>query len=212
MKVYKLTDADGKTRNDTQWGPGVTHTADGKSTELCNAHWIHAYQDPLLAVFMNPAHGDFKNPKLWECEGEVGLELPDKIGCTSLTTVKEIDLPQVTNEQRVRFALFATLKVYSLWKKYDKDGVWLKWAKARLSGDKTAAIAAAFAAAIDGAAATAAAFAAATAAARLPLLLLSPAAAAAAIAAHAAYDAAAAAKGKTKIDLVALAHKAMEAK
>ena len=25
IKLYKLTDGDGKTRNDTQWGPGVSH-------------------------------------------------------------------------------------------------------------------------------------------------------------------------------------------
>lgn len=33
MRLYKLTDEHGCTRNNTQWGPGVTHTAKG-SLEL----------------------------------------------------------------------------------------------------------------------------------------------------------------------------------
>ena len=43
MKLYKLTDGNNQTKNDTQWGENVTHAADGDSTELCNEHWLHAY-------------------------------------------------------------------------------------------------------------------------------------------------------------------------
>ncbi|MEK7993680.1 MAG: hypothetical protein AAB403_07735, partial [Planctomycetota bacterium] len=146
MKVYKLTDKNGQTKNNTQWGEGVTHTADGNAKDLCNSHWIHAYQSPLLAVFMNPAHADIRKPILWECEAEVGLTKSDKIGCTSLTTLKKIALPKVTMEHRVRFALLAARAVYAVWSKYDKDGAWLKWCEARLRGDKDAANAAAYAA------------------------------------------------------------------
>ena len=127
MKLYKLTKQDNTTQNDTLWGEGVTHEADGKSTELCNNHWLHAYTDPLLAVIMNPAHANIGNPKLWECEGDVGLEQADKVGCTKLTTLKEIPLPQITPSQLIKFACLVAREIYPLWDKYDKDGVWLKW-------------------------------------------------------------------------------------
>lgn len=126
-KLYKLTDQNNETQNHTKWGENITHTADGKSDELCNNHWIHAYADPLLSILMNPIHADFKNPKLWECQGEIGLEKPDKIGCTSLTTLIEIPLPEITTEQKVKFACLCAKSVYHLWEKYDKSGIWLKW-------------------------------------------------------------------------------------
>ena len=136
-KLYKLTDQDGKTRtgqdNETQWGPGVTHAADGKSQGLCNEHWIHAYRDPHVAALLNPAHADLRNPKLWECEGTVGLDMADKCGCTELTTVREIPLPKMTVAQKVEFARLVALRVYPLWWKYDKNRTVWKW----LNGDKS---------------------------------------------------------------------------
>ena len=73
MKVYKLTDKDGKTYCNTQWGPNVSHSANGKSGELCSSGWIHFYTNPLIAVLMNRIHANFTSPRLWEAEasGEV---------------------------------------------------------------------------------------------------------------------------------------------
>lgn len=127
MKLYKLTDQNGKSLNNTQWGAGITHTADGKSNVLCNEHWIHAYTDPLLGIFMNPAHSAYRTPRLWECEGTVGLRNADKCGCTSLTTVKEIEMPTITLEMRRKFARLCAIEVYPAWKEYDIDGKWLAW-------------------------------------------------------------------------------------
>ena len=142
--IYKLTDHKNRTKYNTAWGPGVTHTADGYSTELCNEHFVHAYADPYLAVLMNPVHANIKNPKLWECEGVVKIEQPDKLGCTSLTTLREIPLPVITTAKCRKFALLCTMEVYPLRQIYDIDGVWLEWSKIR---DKTRAARAAEAAA-----------------------------------------------------------------
>lgn len=38
---YKLTNQDGCTWGDTQWGPGVTHTAEGDGTGVCSNGVIH---------------------------------------------------------------------------------------------------------------------------------------------------------------------------
>jgi len=134
MKLYKLTDKNDQTYGDCQWGEGVTHTADGKG-RLCTKHWIHAYTDPILAVLMNPIHGkyDTDTGHMWECEGEIGRNNRGlKVGCKKLTTIRRIDMPRITIEQRVRFAILCSKKVC-------KNRTWTKWANGWLNGkNKTA--------------------------------------------------------------------------
>ena len=126
--LYKLTDRDGQTWGGTQWGPGVSHSGTGKG-ELCGPGWIHAYEHPLIAVLMNPIHARFKNPRLWEAEGEVGLRNGQlKCGCKTLTTIREIPLPAVTTEMRVRFAILCAKEVCA-------DLPWNAWADRWLSGE-----------------------------------------------------------------------------
>jgi hypothetical protein len=112
MILYKLTNQDLTTYGGCLWGKNVTHTADGQG-ELCSEHWLHAYEHPLIAIFLNPIHGDFSDPILWECDGVVGTtDHGLKVGCTSLTTLRQIPLPVVTTEQCVRFAIACTVSVY----------------------------------------------------------------------------------------------------
>lgn len=121
MKLYKLTDQYDRTYDDCQWGEGVTHTTSGKG-DLCGPGWIYAYTDPLLAVLFNPIHANFRNPHLWEAEGEIGKnDHGMKVGCTQLTTIHCVPLPKITIEQSVRFAILATKQVYS-------DVAWNCWA------------------------------------------------------------------------------------
>ena len=136
-KLYKLTDEDGRTRNGTQWGPGVSHSGTGEG-ELCGPGWIHAYEHPLIAVLMNPIHANFKNPRLWEAEGEIARRDGQlKCGCKTLTTVREIPLPEITTEMWVRFAIMCVKEVCTA------DIAWNAWADKWLSGeDRSAAVAA----------------------------------------------------------------------
>jgi hypothetical protein len=142
MTLIKLTDENDMTTNNTRWGEDIAHTADGESKELCNDHWIHAYTDIYVAALLNPAHGNYDPYHAWECEGIVGLELPDKCGCTSLTTLKRIDPPAITVEMQREFARFIALEVYPIWQKYDTGGKWLAWAQ-KPTGQADAAWAAA---------------------------------------------------------------------
>ena len=128
IKLYKLTDGDGQTRGGTQWGPGVSHSGTGEG-ELCGPGWIHAYEHPLVAVLMNPIHANFQNPRLWEAEGEVGLRDGQiKCGCKTLTTIREIPLPSITTEMRVRFAILCAKGVCAC-------PSWNAWADRWLSGE-----------------------------------------------------------------------------
>ena len=135
ITLYKLTDGDGQTHNGTQWGPGVSNSGTGEG-ELCGEGWIHAYEHPLVAALLNPIHANFQNPRLWEAEGEVGLRDGQfKCGCATLTTIREIPLPAITTEMRVRFAIMCAKEVCACLS-------WNAWADRWLSGeDRTQAAA-----------------------------------------------------------------------
>jgi hypothetical protein len=138
---YKLTDKDGYTRkgkeNECLWGENITHYATGKGSQLCSRDLIHVYQNPLIASFMNPSHADFKNPLLWECEanGECAHEGQLKSGFKTVTTIRRIDLPVITLEQRIRISIYCALKQYSA-------PSFVKWANAWLDGSDRSARAA----------------------------------------------------------------------
>ena len=202
--LYKLTDGDGKTRNDTQWGPGVSHSGTGEGG-LCGPGWIHAYENPLIAVLLNPIHADFKHPRLWEAEGEIAIRDGQlKCGCKTLTTIREIPLPEITTEMRVRFAILCAKDVCAC-------SAWNAWADKWLSGkDRSAAAAAAARAAMaayDAAACAAWAAAAAEAFAAGAYRASWSAAGAAEAAASAAYRSARSA-ACCGMDLVAIAENA----
>lgn len=111
--LCKLTDENDQTYGDTVWGENVTHTASGYGG-LCAEGWIHYYDDPLLAVLLNPIHANFKSPHLWgvEVNGRTKKDHGLKFGTTSLTTIKRIPLPKITLEQKVIFGILCAMEVY----------------------------------------------------------------------------------------------------
>ena len=138
--LYKLTDANGRTRGGTQWGPGVRHRPDAAHAGrggLCGPGWIHAYPDPLVAVIRDPCDAHLgPSARLWEAEGEVGqTDHGLKIGCLELTTVREIPLPVLTTEQRVRCAIACAAAVY-------QEPSWQAWARAWGTGEERSELAA----------------------------------------------------------------------
>ena len=127
MLVYKLTDENNRTYNNTQWGEGVTHTASGRG-EMCGPGWIHFYTDPLLAVLLNPIHADFYNPNCWEAEAVIEINNHGlKFGTTKLTTLRRIELPEISLEQKVKFGILCALAVH-------REPGFVNWANAWLDG------------------------------------------------------------------------------
>lgn len=125
--LYKITDAYGYTRNNTQWDEGVEHRASGMG-KLCGPGWLHAYVDPLQAALMHPAHTGWMHPLLWEADGDVGASTQTIVGCTRLKTLRQIPFPEITPEQRVQIALLCVKTVYG-------DAKWNAWADRWLSGE-----------------------------------------------------------------------------
>jgi hypothetical protein len=112
--LYKLTDEFGSTRNNTHWSEGIKHEIAKElrdnTRHLCSVHYLHAYENPLVAVFMNPAHAGYFRPMLWQATGRVQKrEGQLKCGCFSLRVVQRVQLPEITLNQRVRAAIYCAL-------------------------------------------------------------------------------------------------------
>jgi hypothetical protein len=209
---YKLLTRDMKTRkgayNETDWSDvGEWHKASWVGG-LCTGGVIHYYDDPWLAVMMNPAHANIQNPIMYETE-QAGWAISDglKCGCKRLRLVRRIPTPKIPTEQRVAFGIYAALEVCH-------DAGFVGWANAWLSGSDRSAISAR--ATARAAAALAAANAAARAAAALADALAdvrASARAAALAAANAAARAAAAlADARAAVDWQAVKAKATQIK
>ena len=201
MIVYKLTKQNLQTYGSYQWEPGVARETDGEGN-LCGPGWLHYYHDPLLAVLLNPIHACITNPILWEADAD-GLHKDDrglKGGCTRLTLMRQIELPQSTTEQRIRFGILCAKAVCN-------DPAWNAWADRWLDGSDRSQAAARAAEAAE--AARAAAWATEAAARAAEAAAWATEAAWAAWAAEAAARAADAAEG-TPLDLIAIAREALK--
>jgi hypothetical protein len=129
--IYKLTDAAMQTYGGFQWALGETRTTLGEG-ELCDEGWLHCYEDKHIGVIMNPihAHLDPSTMRMFEGIGG-GNRLDDhglKCGYTELTLVKEIDVPIISTEHRVAFAILCAKRVYG-------NAEWTRWAERWLSGE-----------------------------------------------------------------------------
>jgi hypothetical protein len=191
---------------------------------LCSEGWLHYYSDAKLAAFLNPIHAGFDKPRLFEIEVAESIKSDNglKYGCTKMRLIKELQFIKPTTEQCIKFAIYCALEVC-------KDAAFIKWANNWLDGTDRSKESARAAAAADYAAwAADAAWAARVAydvaywaaaadaywaarAARAAYAADAAAAWAAGAADHAAYWAARAAYyAAGTLDLVAMAHKAME--
>lgn len=134
--LYKLTDEHGNTENNTHWDVGVKHEIAKELRDctipLCSSSYIHAYENPLIAVFMNPVHAGFKSPILWLATGWVSRrEGMLKCGCFSLRIVEKLSLPVLSTTQRVAIGIHCALSVYT-------EPTFVEWAKNWLAGvDRT---------------------------------------------------------------------------
>jgi hypothetical protein len=156
---YKLLTRDMKTRkdcdNEMDWSDvGEWHEAKG-SGGLCTNGVIHDYDDPWIAVVVNPAHADIPDPVMYETE-RGGPVMTDglKCGCRRLRLTKSLIPPDVPLVQKVAFGIYVALTICD-------DPDFYQWAANWLSGkDRTYASAAAASDAVYAYAARAAASAA----------------------------------------------------
>ena len=117
MKLYKLTDQNSQTYNEMQWGENIIHRLPIKDNPiLCTEDVIHAYKDINLAYLFNPIHASYINPICFKAEGEIVIEDWSKVGCFSLTTIKQVDKPKWVDSKndwkvRLQFAILCAESV-----------------------------------------------------------------------------------------------------
>jgi|OM-RGC.v1.015999583 hypothetical protein len=139
MTYYKLTDKDGNTRNGMHWDVGVTNQATGEGKELCSDGFLHVYDTPEQAALMRSAHA-YNYTRLWEVESwDEGITDGTKRGVKKCTVIREMELQELTVEQRVEIGIRVSMLVY-------KEKGYIKWAKNWLSGKDRSASAASAAA------------------------------------------------------------------
>src|SRR3972149_2796205 len=104
-RVYKLTRLDLTTYGGYQYVQGVRATFPGTG-ELCGPGWSHAYTSPQLALLLNPLHAAYTPCRLWAADGVIGAtDRGLKVGCSALTLRREIAVPEIAIEERVRFGV-----------------------------------------------------------------------------------------------------------
>ena len=131
MGYYKLTDQNMQTYGGFQWKLGKWRAALGGSDQgLCSDGWLHCYDSPLLAVLHNPIHANIENPRVFEVEvlGDTKDDNGMKRGFPKMKLVKEIPLPEVTQEQRIRYGILCVKAVCN-------DPAFIMWANRWLSGE-----------------------------------------------------------------------------
>jgi hypothetical protein len=126
MIGYKLVDQNMQTKGNFQWKLGETRTVKSsfKLQPLCSEYWLHFYVDPRLAIIMNPHGAAFKDPLLFRCrpEGKIRHDKGKlKSGCTKMTLVEALPIPNITSIQKIAFGIYASLEVYT-------DPTYFKWA------------------------------------------------------------------------------------
>ena len=156
MILYKLTDQEGNTQNNTHWSVGKTHKKKAcKKQDLCSKGVFHAYTNLNLAFLLNSCHANIDNPIVWECNGKPCVSDWGKVGCFSLSITKQLDVPGWVNSNKanlvqVAFAILCAEAVLGIYeKKYPQNNVprkAIEAAKAYLSNPSAHAADAAYAA------------------------------------------------------------------
>lgn len=147
MIVYKLTDQKMRTYRGFQWSLHKIAKTSGHGP-LCSPAWLHAYEDPLLAVFHNPRDANIYNPRMFKAETHDGIILRDghmKLGTTKLELLEEMQIPQVDMINRQAYCILCALERLKLFTNLSRDCVekdFVKWAKAWISGKNRSSAAA----------------------------------------------------------------------
>ncbi len=135
---YKITDKNLQTHEKCQWVVGEEKVITDSGNNLCSHDVFHFYDSPELAVLLNPIHANYKNGfKLWEIECDEVIHDRLKGGSKRQTLKKEIAIPVLTVEQRIKFLILCAKKIA----KYKSKG-WNLWADKWLSGEDISANAA----------------------------------------------------------------------
>ena len=125
----KWVGEDMKTRNNTKWEVGVPKELPEKEGLVLHEEGLfHYFSHPLLAALLKTSFWGEIQDKLYEVKPE-GKVIKNRIlcGATKLTLVKELEVPDINETQRIAFGILCALKVC-------KEKKFISWANDWLSG------------------------------------------------------------------------------
>ena len=133
--AYKLLSQKMTSRNNTKWeiGKAIEISKEFSGNELCSNQLLHCYASPEIAVVMNPIHANISEPRLFRIRcSKILADDGTKQGCKKQTLLKELPLPEISVEQRIKIAILCATEVY-------KEPNFLVWAENWNTGkDRTA--------------------------------------------------------------------------
>ena len=109
----KWVSEDMKTMNDTKWVINVPNELPEKDYHILYSNGLFHYaKHPLIAVIFKDFYSCGDYTKLYEVapQGKI-VEGWHTCGATKLTLVKELEIPEVSNTQKVAFAILCALEV-----------------------------------------------------------------------------------------------------
>lgn len=125
--IYKITRSDLTTHNGYQWVIGETREFPGTG-DLCGPGYAYAYESAQLALLLKFIHVDYDPYCLLRGRGViVKRDGQLKAGCSRLTLLERITVPDITLEQRVTFAVLSARAVHT-------GNRWASWAERWLDG------------------------------------------------------------------------------
>ena len=115
MIKYKLLNQDRTTYAGMEWPIGQWNEATGDPDQsLCTDGWLHCYDDPYLALFLNSVHANIQDPIVCEVEvnGDSKNDRGLKRGYRKMRVIKDLNIVRPTTEQQTKFAIYCALEVY----------------------------------------------------------------------------------------------------
>ena len=117
------------TRNNTHWKLNVPkELPEKKNLWLCSEGLFHYFLHPYFAVMFKEKYRCEDYSKLYEVLPERKIIKDGSLcGATKLTLIKQLEIPEVTLEQRISFGILCALEVY-------KEPRFVEWANNWLNG------------------------------------------------------------------------------
>jgi class 3 adenylate cyclase len=113
--LYKLTDQFNGTPDGRAWGENVVNMAPGTGDPGGDGDgWIRCYSSPKLAALLNAVNERIRQPRLWEAQVNDALSDAEGavVSCRRVTTTRQVPLPRLTAQDYARFAVLCAREAY----------------------------------------------------------------------------------------------------
>ena len=111
MNYYTLTESDNTRPQGWQTltiDSGQSYSATGEAADIFGDAYFIYYNDPQIALMMNPLHFNFSNPLVWNCSvsGEIKTGIVNLYsGAKEITYIDTTGITELSESQKVAFGI-----------------------------------------------------------------------------------------------------------